>query len=133
MQNIGSIIIRIALGVIFAVHGLQKFQGGISNTAGFFESIGIPGFFAYVVALIELIGGILVIFGLGTRIVGTLLSFIMIVAIITVKLPVGFIATNGTGYEFDLALAAMALSLTFVGAGKYSIDQFIANKKVANQ
>lgn len=130
MQNIGSAIMRIVLGLIFAVHGLQKFQGGISNIAGYFESLGIPGFLAYVVAIIELVGGILIILGFGTRIIGTLLAIVMIGATITAKLDIGFIGANGlAGYELDLALAAMAVFFAFAGADKYSVDQVIANKK----
>lgn len=130
MQNIGSAIMRIVLGLIFTVHGLQKFQGGISNIAGYFESLGIPGFLAYIVAIIELVGGILIILGFGTRIIGTLLAIVMIGATITAKLDIGFIGANGlAGYELDLALAAMAVFFAFAGADKYSVDQVIANKK----
>lgn len=61
----------------FFIHGVSKFQGGIGNTAGFFDSLGIPGFVAYIVASIELIGGLAVILGLGTRIVSVLFVVIM--------------------------------------------------------
>ena len=113
MQNIGSTILRIVLGVIFAVHGFQKFQGGISYTANFFDSLGIPGFMAYIVAIIELVGGIAIILGLATRIFGALLTITMIVAIFTAKLSIGFIGADGlAGYELDLALGAIALYFT---------------------
>lgn len=42
--HIGIVVIRVVLGVIFFAHGLSKFQGGIDNTAGFFTSLGLPGF-----------------------------------------------------------------------------------------
>ncbi len=68
--EIGSLIIRLVLGFTFLVHGFQKWQGGIENTVGFFDSLGIPGFMAYIVATIELVGGILIILGLATRVIG---------------------------------------------------------------
>ena len=51
----------------------MKFSAGISGTVGWFASMGLPGFLAYVVAIIELVGGIAMILGVGTRIVGTFL------------------------------------------------------------
>ncbi len=73
-NEIGKVILRAILGLTFFIHGFSKFQGGIANTAGFFDSIGVPGFMAYVVAVIELVGGIILILGLGTRVVSMLLA-----------------------------------------------------------
>ncbi|MNZ92137.1 putative oxidoreductase CatD [compost metagenome] len=108
----GTTLLRVVLGVIFLVHGYVKFQGGIENTSGFFESLGLPGFSAYVVALIELLGGVALVLGFGTRIIAGLLAIIMAVATIKVKLAVGFLG-NGqmAGYELDLALLAISVYL----------------------
>ncbi|MCY9546621.1 DoxX family protein [Lysinibacillus xylanilyticus] len=130
MQNIGSTILRVVLGFIFAAHGYQKFQGGIGFTADYFDAIGIPGFMAYIVAIIELVGGIAIILGLGTRLIGALLTVTMIVAIFTAKLSVGFIGENGlAGYELDLALAAIALYFALAGASSFSLDAKLFNKE----
>ncbi|MFB7156658.1 DoxX family protein [Lysinibacillus sp. NPDC056232] len=130
MQNIGSTILRVVLGIIFATHGFQKFQGGISFTADYFDAIGIPGFMAYIVAIIELVGGVAIILGLGTRLFGALLTVTMIVAIFTAKLSVGFIGENGlAGYELDLALAAMALYFALAGASSFSLDAKLFDKE----
>lgn len=70
MENkyeVGTLILRVVLGLTFFVHGLVKFQGGIENTAGWFSSIGLPGFLATVVAAIELVGGIALVLGLFSR------------------------------------------------------------------
>ncbi len=111
------------LGLIFFIHGLSKFQGGLNNTAGFFDSIGIPGFMAYVVATIELIGGIALILGIGTRIVSLLFAVIMLGAIATVKLPAGLLG-NGqmAGYELELALLSMSIYLVFANKYAFSIE-----------
>lgn len=129
-SEIGAVILRITLGIIFFVHGLGKFQGGLENTAGWFSSIGLPGFLAYVVAVIELVGGIALIIGFATRIVSILLGLIMVGAIFTVKLSVGFTG-NGemAGYEFDLALLAMTLYLAVSGSKLFALDQVLFNKE----
>lgn len=117
-NELGALIVRVVLGVIFAVHGFVKFQDGISNTVGWFESIGLPGFLAYGVASVEIIGGLLLIIGLGTRIVAGLFLLLMVGAIITAKLAVGFL----NGYELDLALMAMAAFLAIAGSELFAVD-----------
>ncbi|WP_243291538.1 DoxX family protein [Bacillus sp. FJAT-47783] len=119
----GNVFVRVVLGLIFFIHGLSKFQGGLNNTAGFFDSIGIPGFMAYVVATIELIGGIALILGIGTRIVSLLFAVIMLGAIATVKLPAGLLG-NGqmAGYELELALLSMSIYLVFANKYAFSIE-----------
>ncbi|OAT80604.1 oxidoreductase [Bacillus sp. MKU004] len=122
-QQLGALILRIALGLTFFVHGFVKFQGGIENTAGFFESLGLPGFAAYVVALIELIGGVAMILGFGTRVTAVLFAFIMLGAIAKVKLAGGFLGNGqGAGYELDFALLAMSVYFILVKTASFSLD-----------
>lgn len=99
-NEIGALILRVTLGAIFFIHGVVKFQGGIENIAGWFESLGLPGVMAYGVALLEIIGGILLIVGLATRLVAALFALLMIGATIKVKLAIGLLG-NGqmAGYE----------------------------------
>ncbi|OLN21244.1 oxidoreductase [Domibacillus antri] len=122
----GALILRVTLGIIFFVHGLVKFQGGIGNTAGWFDSIGLPGFLAYIVATVELVGGIALILGIGTKVVSALLALILIGATLKVKLAAGFLG-NGqvAGYEFDLALLAIAVYLVLNGSKLFSAAHFI--------
>lgn len=106
-KNIGLLIARIVLGVTFFLHGLAKFQGGISGTAEFFGSIGLPGALAYIVAIIELVGGILMILGLFTKVISLLFIVVMLGAIGTVKLEAGFL----DGFELELALIALSIAV----------------------
>ena len=125
-NDAGAVVLRVILGLTFFIHGLSKFQGGLGNTAGFFDSIGIPGFLAYVVAFIELIGGILVILGIGTRIVSMLFAVIMLGAIFTLKLSVGFLGDGQmAGYELELALLAMAIFLAIANSTSFSLGNII--------
>ncbi|ERI07475.1 DoxX family protein [Aneurinibacillus aneurinilyticus] len=128
-SEIGILILRLVIGITFLIHGLDKFQSGIGNIAGWFESIGLPGFLAYIVATIETVGGIAVILGLGTRIVSFLFILVLAGAIITVKSAVGFTG-NGqmAGYELDLALLAIAVHLAINGSSLYSVDALLRKK-----
>ncbi|WP_462411574.1 DoxX family protein [Neobacillus sp. Marseille-QA0830] len=127
-------ILRLTLGALFLIHGIVKFQGGIENTVGWFSSIGIPGFMAYAVALLEIIGGVALIIGFATRYVSALYVLLMIGAILKVKLSVGLLG-NGqmAGYELDLAFLVIAVYLTMNGSKLLSIHQlFNQNQKESN-
>ncbi|MGO4886193.1 DoxX family protein [Anaerobacillus sp. MEB173] len=124
-NEIGTFILRVVLGVIFLAHGAAKFQGGIENIVGWFDSIGLPGGFAYVVAIVELVGGIALILGLGTRIVSGLLVLLLLGAIFKVQLAVGFLG----GYAYDLALLVIAVHLAINGSKLYSLGQLFFKEK----
>ncbi|WP_423801783.1 DoxX family protein [Neobacillus sp. SAB-20_R2A] len=128
-NEIGALILRVTLGVIFFIHGVVKFQGGIENTAAWFESLGLPGVMAYGVALLEIIGGILLIVGLATRLVAALFALLMIGATLKVKLAIGLLG-NGqmAGYELDLAFLAIAVYLIINGSKLFAISHLIFNK-----
>lgn len=128
MLDVGLLVLRVVLGVIFAAHGAQKLFGsfggpGLEGTAGFHGQLGIkpPYLMAVLAGLAEFVGGILVAVGFLTPIAAVALVVTMAVAVLTVHLRNGFFNMNG-GYEFNLALAAMALALIFAGAGALSID-----------
>lgn len=81
---------------------------------------------AYVVALIELIGGIALILGLGTRIVSVLFALIMAGAIFSAKLSLGFLG-NGqmAGYELELILLVISIYFVLADKSQISLDQKI--------
>ncbi|MFE6707613.1 DoxX family protein [Bacillus thuringiensis] len=128
-NELSFFIIRLVLGLTFFAHGLGKFQDGIHNTENFFNSLGIFDWLAYPVAILELVGGILVILGLGTRIISTLFSLLIAGAIITVKFDQGFIG----GYEFDLLLLAVSLFFVVNNSQSISLDQFLSNRNNKQQ
>lgn len=128
-RSLGVLILRLAAGIVFFMHGAQKILGwfgggGLDGTIGFMNSLGISTFFAYIASFWEFLGGIFLILGFLTRIWSAGLVIHMLVAIFTVHFSAGFFASDG-GYEFNLTLLAIALSLVFLGAGKFSIDQSI--------
>lgn len=118
----GLFIVRVVLGITFLVHGILKFQS-INDIAGWFQSIGLPTFMVYGVMAVEILGGIGLILGFGTRVISVIIAAMMLGAIVKVKLAVGFTG-NGqmAGWELDLALLAMALQLAVSGSSTLSLD-----------
>jgi putative oxidoreductase len=128
----GPLALRIPIGIIFVAHGAQKLFGafggfGLEGTGQFMASLGLtPG---YVMALLagsaEFFGGLALIFGLLVRPASAVLSFAMVVAILSAHISKGLFLANG-GYEFGLALLAASVSLMITGAGKLSVDAALA-------
>ena len=122
--DLGLLLLRLAAGLIFVMHGYQKFfMNTVAGTAQFFGSIGVPlpGVTAPLVAGIELIGGLLLILGLFPRVVGALLAVNMLVAILLVHVSGGFFNPNGV--EFPLLLLAASATLALTGAGRYRLGK----------
>lgn len=115
-QNKGLLLVRLGVGAIFLSHGISKLSS-MDGVIGFFASLGIPAILAWIVALVETIGGIAMVLGVFTKISGVLLSVIMLVAIIKVKFPHG--GFNASELELMLLLASLGISLT--GPGKYAL------------
>ena len=113
------LLLRIAVGLIFIIAGWGKLTG-IEGTAQFFGSIGIPlaTFSAWLVAIVEFFGGIMVLLGFFTRIPALLLAIIMVVAILTTKL-----GGEWDPVRLDLALLLMSLCLLITGDGKASVGE----------
>ncbi|OUQ88056.1 oxidoreductase [Brevibacillus brevis] len=125
-----TLILRVIAGLTFAIHGVAKFQMGLENVAGFFGTMGLPAFIAYLVAFLEVVGGIALILGLGTRVFAGALSVVMLGAIFKAKLAVGFMGgEGGAGYELDLALLAMLVSLGISGSSKFALDAILFGKR----
>ena len=128
------LVLRVVLGVIFIMHGSQKVLGffggpGLPATVQFFQSkLGIPPFLGYTVAFTEFFGGIALILGLFTRLAALGIGTNMAVAVAKVHLANGFFLNwfcqggRGHGFEYNLALIAMALALVLAGGGNYSLD-----------
>jgi putative oxidoreductase len=126
--------LRLFLGLAFIAHGAEKVFGafggpGMAGMTHFLRSLGFPApeLFAWLAALLELVGGVLLVAGLATRAVAALLGLEMIVAAFTVHLPHGFFAQNG-GMELPLAYLAGLVALVIAGAGALSVDEDVLAK-----
>lgn len=124
-KGLGLLILRLFVGGIFIVHGTQKLMH-IEDTINFFSQIGINSFFAWLVAIVETVGGIALIIGMFVQYASILLSIILIVAIIKVKWVYGgdTLLSKFAAGEIDLALLGANLALVFTGAGRYSLARW---------
>ena len=124
-QACGLTILRIVVGIVFLVHGYQKlFHMGFHGVAGFFGHAGIPlpMVSAVIVTLVEFVGGIMLVAGIGVRIAAALNAVDMTVAVLFVHLKHRFGAQNG-GFEYPLTLLAATLCLALSGGGMFSLKK----------
>src|SRR5207302_7487017 len=101
-------------------HGYSKVFGGLSEHVHHVSNLGLPGWLAYFSAAAEFFGGILVIAGLFTRFAALAILINMSVAIWKVHWKNGLLGQGG--YQFPLALGAIAFALIFLGAGPIALD-----------
>ena len=129
-----AVALRVPAGIIFAAHGAQKLFGwfggyGLEGTGQWMDSIGLaPGYWmALLAGAAEFFGGLALIAGLLVRPAAAALAVAMVVAIFSVHIDKGlFVAKNG--YEFALALLAIAGALVISGAGRGSVDRVLSRR-----
>ncbi len=119
--------VRLALGVVFVAHGAGKVLGSF-NGPGLAKFASFPAPFPFMrpawlwmgaAAISELVGGLLIVLGLLTRVGAFLIFCTMLTAIIGVHWPAFFMPT---GIEYAVSLLAMALALLISGGGMASVD-----------
>ncbi len=125
--SIGLLLVRIPLGIIFIAHGWMKLLG-MAKTIVFFGTLGLAPAFAYLVAGVEFLGGLALLFGILTRPAGAILAFDMLMAIAMVKIKANFIG----GFEFEFLLLFASLGLAYLGAGKFSIEGYGVESGIMN-
>lgn len=125
MMDLGLLIIRLIIGLLFIGHGAQKLFGmfggyGLKGTGGWLESIGVkPGvFMAFMAGASEFVGGLLFAAGVLTWVGAILIIITMVVGIATVHGKNGLWAT-ANGYEYNLVLIAVAVGVALSGPGAY--------------
>ena len=125
----GITAVRVMMGIILIVAGYQKLAGGIEGFSGFVGSVGIPlpSLMGPFIVALELIGGLLVLIGLGTRWLGILLVIEFLVTTFIIKLP----RMGWDPAQIDLMMLAGALMLLLAGPGKASVDEILARRRGA--
>ncbi len=135
--DLALLAIRVVLAWIFIYYGAGKLFGafngpGIHQTAVFFSEtahLNPGGFFAVFGGVMELGGGIALAFGFISRFVGLALFGDMVMAMITVTWVSGFnSASLHPGYELNIAIGVLALTVALVGAGRFSVDAIIGRR-----
>ncbi len=126
--DVALLVLRVGVGLIFAVHGAQKLFGvwggpGYAGWKGAMTHMGYrpAGLFAAVSAIAEFGGGLLLAIGLFTPLAAFILVAQSVVIIGGVHWRSGFF-NKDNGYEFPLALATGVVAILFAGPGAWSID-----------
>ena len=137
-DNVAALILRVSFAMMMLPHGAGKLFGiwggfGFEKTIHHFtENLGVPYLLALIAILIEFFSSLFILVGWKTRINAFLLASVMLVAS-TFHFKHGFYMNwfgqkAGEGFEFHLLAVGMMLALTFLGAGKYSLDNIFIKK-----
>jgi putative oxidoreductase len=131
----GLLILRLGLGLVMIAHGWPKLNPngpmkGPAGFAGFLKQMGVPMplLFAWVVALLETAGAVLLMLGLGTRLlaVGYVINMVMATRLVRIGMAKSpFAGGQAIGWEFEFILGAVALALLFTGAGSIALDRIL--------
>jgi putative oxidoreductase len=128
---LAAALVRVSLGTMFIAHGLLKLVVfTLPGTAQFFASQGFPGWAAYPVVAGEIVGGVLLLAGIGSRVVSLALLPVLIGSI-AVHAGNGwlFSASNG-GWEYPVLLVALSISVALSGDGDYSLANLLRGGRV---
>jgi putative oxidoreductase len=127
--DVAALVLRASLGVMFVAHALLKYLVFTpAGTVKFFQSIGLPGPFAYATIAAEIIGGALLILGVYTRAVSFALVPVLIGAT-WVHSGNGWLFTSPNGgWEYPAFLTLTAIAAGLVGSGRYALDALGAGR-----
>ena len=112
-QSAGMFILRLVLGLVFVIHGAEKLSD-MTRVIAFFGTLGLGAWIAWFIALLEVVGGAALILGVATRFFGALFAIEMVV----ILFMFGGVFTT---HQFELLLAAAALSVALTGSGNWSL------------
>ena len=139
-DDLAPAILRLLLGVVMFPHGAQKMLGwfgggGFSGTMQGMTGMGMPAAIVFLVICFEFFGSILLILGCLTRLGAFMILCIMLGAIFTVHIKVGFFMNwagnqKGEGFEYHLLAIAICLALMVAGGGRWSVDRSFSDRGV---
>lgn len=124
-QDMGKLILRLALGVLILLHGIAKLRGGVGPVEGMLQAHGLPAVLAYGAYIGEVLAPLLVIAGFHARIGAVLIALHMLVAIALVHLgQLTQLNQQGGGWAIELQamFLASAVALALLGPGRYSAN-----------
>lgn len=124
----GIALVRVITGVVFLAHGGMKLGMGLEATTGFVASLGfpLPALAAGLLMATEVLGGLALILGFGTRFVAGPLGSAMLVAVTRVHLRGGFFLPDGV--EFALLMLVLSAALALTGSGALALDAVLARR-----
>jgi putative oxidoreductase len=134
LEGYAPTLLRVMAGIVFFFHGWSKLQNP-EGLIGFVGSLGfpVPVFFGWLVILLETVGGLLLIPGLGVRWASLLLAVEMVFTTLLMKSRIGLIAPSrqpGVGAEIDLMFLTASLGLFILGAGELSVERNLLGRRL---
>ena len=140
-DDISRFLVRLFLGLVMFPHGAQKLLGwfgggGFSATMQGMTGMGLPAVIVFLVIIIEFFGSLGLIVGFLGRVAAFGILCVMLGAMFTVHLKVGFFMNwmgnqQGEGYEYHLLAIAMALAVIIGGSGAFSVDRALTRGTTA--
>lgn len=123
LDDTGRLLLRLTLGVLLLFHGVHKVLGGLDGVEQMLAGAGLPDAFAYGAYIGEVVGPILIILGVFTRIGALIIALNMIAAVAIAKTSVLFAIGPEGGYALELEAFYFltALAVAMLGAGRYAL------------
>ncbi len=123
--DLAAALLRVVNGGLFLFHGLVKvFVFTIPGTVGYFESIGLPGFLAYLTILAEVGGGLALLAGFRVKLISLPLAAVLVGAAYFGHGSAGFGFSNaGGGWEYPAYWAVVMVAQALLGAGAWALDR----------
>lgn len=122
-EDLGKLILRVALGILILLHGVAKLSKGVGGIEGMLSGMGLPTAIAYLVYVGEVLAPIMILIGIWTRLGAFLIAGNMVVAIWLAHMNELFQLTKTGGWALELQgmFLFSAIALMFLGAGSYSL------------
>lgn len=123
LNDTGKLVLRLMLGILLLFHGMAKVVGGIDGITGAVARVGLPAELGYLVYFGEVVGPILLILGIATRIGALLVVANMLVALALSHSAQLFTISKSGGYGLELQAFYLftALAIVILGAGRYAL------------
>jgi putative oxidoreductase len=123
--DLAAFVLRILTGIYFLVHGLTKLLVFTpAGTAGYFQSLGLPGALGYLTMVLEIAGGLALLAGIATRYVALVLAAVLLGAAWFGHVANGFGFTNpGGGWEYPVFWSVTMVVLSLLGDGVWSLGK----------
>ncbi len=123
LRPLALLLLRCGLALVFIFHGYPKLFGKTAVWVSAFERLGLPGYFVYIVGVIEVLGALMLLLGLYTPVAALFLLLDMGAAMWKYNFNEGIYAVRE--YELPLVLGLAALTLATTGAGRFSLDHLM--------
>jgi putative oxidoreductase len=126
LEDLGKLILRLAVAVLLVLHGIAKVRGGVGFIEELLANAGLPAFIAYGVYLAEILAPVLLILGVFTRPAALVIVFDMVMAMtLALRDQIGTIKEQGGGWavELEMFFLLASLAIACLGSGRFALSR----------